>query len=634
LLLPGRNRLRRAPRFYLPTLEPLEDRCLPSGTYVQTNLVADVPGFAAFTDRNLINPWGIAFGPGSPFWVSDNGTGLSTLYDGSGRPLSLGAAPAMTLPASPGGLPGTAAAPTGVVFNGGPGFVVSENGVSGPSLFLFATRDGTIAGWNPAVDGGRAVRAVDNPSGPGGGGGAVYTGLALAANASGTFLYAANFRAGTVDVFDRDFHAVHPSGSFTDPAIPAGFAPFGIQNIGGKLFVTYARQDAARYEAVAGPGSGFVDVFDTRGHLLRRLASEGPLDAPWGLALAPAHFGAFGHALLVGNFGDGRINAFDPVSGRFLGSLQDASGRPVTIPGLWGLEFGDGSIGAAGTLFFTAGGRDERHGLFGNLQTPESLATAPVGGARGGTYQKAGGPGEAVQDDGKDTYPIPPAGGPAFRGEVAKPVGQLPVVLPFKDLPVAALPASHSGPVLPPAPAALPVSAAGDYGPNSVAAAADVGAHSALGDPLTKADQPVEPGRAPALDLLTDVSLYLDAVESGAGADSQAAVAVPPLADPFGPSADVPPMPSPPHGGGGPHREAGPATAETLPAGNPPGGIAGLGAIAVPARAPKARESRFARVALPLVAWLLAAGVPLAWLCQQAAGRVSRKRDRGAFLLS
>jgi uncharacterized protein (TIGR03118 family) len=255
------------------------------------------------------------------------------------------------------------AAPTGIVFNSTSDFVISEGTQSAPSVFIFATEDGTLSGWSQPVDVTTAILKVDNSAG-----GAIYKGLALANNGSGNFLYATNFHAGRVEAFDGSFAPATLSGSFTDPDIPAGFAPFGIAEIGGNLFVTFAKQDANKQDDVRGPGNGFVDVFDANGTFVRRFASQGTLNSPWGMVLTPAGFGALGNMLLVGNFGDGRINAFDPSSGQFLGQLTDGT-NPITIEGLWGLEFGNGANGGdANTLFFTAGPGDETHGLLGSLQ--------------------------------------------------------------------------------------------------------------------------------------------------------------------------------------------------------------------------------------------------------------------------
>ena len=345
------------------------------GFYRQTNLVSDLPNIARFQDPNLVNSWGLSHGPTTPWWVSDNGTGVATLYKGDGTPFPVGSPLVVTIP-PPTSTPSATAAPTGNVFNGTSDFVVSQGGNSGPSRFIFATEDGTISGWNPTVNPTSAILEVDNPnttSGP------VYKGLAMGHNNSGNFLYATNFRFGTVDMFNAHFS---PAGTFTDPQLSSDcpipgppaqcFAPFGIQNIGGLLFVTFALQNAAKHDDVAGPGNGFVDVFDTSGNLVQRLASHGTLNSPWGLTLAPEGFGRFGKDLLVGNFGDGRINAFEPDTGAFRGQLKDQRGNPITIDGLWALGFGNGGLaGPTDTLFFTSGPNSEMDGLFGSITKGE-----------------------------------------------------------------------------------------------------------------------------------------------------------------------------------------------------------------------------------------------------------------------
>jgi uncharacterized protein (TIGR03118 family) len=371
-------RSRRQSRSYRPILESLEDRCVPATTnFVQTNLISDIAGVARFTDPNLVNPWGIAYSPttpgnpGGPFWISDNNAGVSTVYNGDGST----AFPAVKIPPPAGSPAGALGTPTGVVFNGGSGFTVSMNGMSGAPIFIFATEDGTIAGWSPAVNPNSAITAVDNSKNPTAADGAVYKGLAMAGN----FLYAADFRHGTIDVFNNSFKQVTLKGHFTDPAIPAGFAPFDIQNLGGKLYVTYAKQDAAKHDDVGGAGNGFVDVYSTNGILLQHLISHGALNSPWGVAMAPAGFGQFGGDLLVGNFKDGRINAFNPTTGTLIAPLNNQFGNPITIDRLWGLKFGNG--GAAGdtkTLFFTAGIGGEMHGLFGSIRVPDADGDASV----------------------------------------------------------------------------------------------------------------------------------------------------------------------------------------------------------------------------------------------------------------
>jgi uncharacterized protein (TIGR03118 family) len=355
------NRLPARRRSQRPSLESLEDRYVLTAFFRQTNLVSDIAGLAAFTDSSLVNPWGIAFAPGGPFWIANNNSGASTLYDPTGRPQPSGFPLIVGVP-TPVGQPNGVATPDGIVFNSTADFSVSFNGKSGPSTFIFATEDGTIAGWNQGVDAFHAVLAVPSPIN-----GAVYKGLALASNANGNFLFAANFNSGTIDVFDKNFTKVNLAGSFTDPNLPAGFAPFNVENVNGTLFVTYAKQDAAKHDPVAGAGNGFVDMFDTTGKFIKRFASQGTLNAPWGLATAPAGFGAFGGDILVGNFGDGRISAYNSA-GTFQGQLPDAGGNPLSIDGLWALTFGGGaSAGDPNTLYVTAGLDGEAHGLFASL---------------------------------------------------------------------------------------------------------------------------------------------------------------------------------------------------------------------------------------------------------------------------
>ncbi len=328
-----------------------------NATYIQTNLVSDGSVSGTTVDTNLINPWGIATSATSPLWVSDNGSGFATIYNGSGNALPL----VVTIPPNAGGTGhGT---PTGQVFNGTSDF----NG----DVFIFATEDGTIAGWRGAL-GTIAERAADNSAS-----GAVYKGLAIGTYLSANYLYTANFHSGQIDVFDSNFSQTSVTGNFTDPNLPAGYAPFNIQNIGGSLIVTYAKQDASGTNDVAGAGNGYVDVFDTNGVFIRRLVSGGSLNSPWGLAQAPGNFGAFSNALLVGNSGDGIINAFDMTTGNLLGSLDDVTNTPISIDGLWALDFGNGGNGGlTNELFFTAGPNDGANGLFGKL-TSTTVGAAP-----------------------------------------------------------------------------------------------------------------------------------------------------------------------------------------------------------------------------------------------------------------
>jgi uncharacterized protein (TIGR03118 family) len=330
-------------------------------SFSQTNLVSD--GFvpAANMDPNLINPWGVAFSAQGPFWVADNGSGVATVYDGAGTPQTVLGQSSIAIARPPGQT--TPATPTGEVFNPTQqGFDISSGGKTGSAAFLFATEDGTISGWNPEVNAGSSVIAVDNSMG---GNGAVYKGLAIGQTGGETSLYAANFRNGTVDVFNSSFQQVN---SFTDPNLPAGYAPFNVQVLDGNLFVTFALQDAQKQDDVSGAGNGFVDQFDLQGHLMNRVASQGVLNSPWGLAIAPSGFGNFSNDLLVGNFGDGTINAFDPKTDQFLGTLNDANGTPIKIDDLWSLAPGNGSPNSdPSKIYFTAGVADEQHGLFGSL---------------------------------------------------------------------------------------------------------------------------------------------------------------------------------------------------------------------------------------------------------------------------
>jgi uncharacterized protein (TIGR03118 family) len=327
----------------------------------------------------------VTFTPGaSPFWIADNATGCSTLYDGSGVPQPQATPLRVKLPLPGGSVPATAcqpadpknppnpapATPTGLVWNPTTTFLVPNT--TSPATFIWDTEDGTISAWTGGLTpADQAVLAVDNSPG------AVYKGLVFGTNVHGVFLFATNFRAGTIDVFApngsagfRPATSTEIDGAFTDPKIPAGFAPFGIQNINGDLFVTYAMQDAAKHDDVAGRGNGFVDIFDTDGHLLRRFASRGVLNSPWGVARASFAFGRFSGDILVGNFGNGKINAFDS-DGNFLGTLKDGTGKPVVIDGLWTLTLGGGRNSSSDTLYFTAGPNDETDGLFGTI-TPAS----------------------------------------------------------------------------------------------------------------------------------------------------------------------------------------------------------------------------------------------------------------------
>ena len=327
--------------------------------YQQNNLVSDIPGLATNTDRNLVNPWGLARSSGSPWWVADNGTGVSTLYNGSGTPVPL----IVTIPGSAG-----PATPTGIVFNGSPSFQLSPGN---PARFIFVTEDGTISGWNPNVDATHAVLKVNQSPR------SVFKGATIGEVDGNLFLFVADFREGQIDVFDRNFATVKAKeDAFEDHKLPKGFAPFNVQNIGGNLYVTFAKQDDAKHDEVDGPGLGFVDVFSPHGQLLQRLQHGDWLNGPWGVTLAPSDFGKFSHHVLVGQFGSGEIAAYDPVTGEFAGEIKDTKDSVLRIDGLWALSFGNGAqAGPFNSLFFTAGIQKEAHGLFGTLTTVPSELT-------------------------------------------------------------------------------------------------------------------------------------------------------------------------------------------------------------------------------------------------------------------
>ena len=368
-------------------------RAQPRG-YVETDLVVNkevgtvptlvdsngVTHIAKFFDPNLVNPWGIGESGASPFWISDNGAGVSTLYNTAGQPQSL--VVSISSLANP---LGTGGAPTGVVFNTVPaaqgafkisGVNAAGMPVSAPAAFLFATEEGTILGWNPGVNpvgfdpakaGKYAILAVNNSPG------AVYKGLAIATDAGGTTrLYATNFRAGTVDVFDTTFQQVLSTNAFNDPDLPRGYAPFNIVPITTngvtRMFVTFAVQDEDKKDDVPGQSHGIVDTFHLDGSMPQRFAQHGQLDSPWGVALAPAAFGALGGTLWIGNFGNGHINAYNPATGEFIDKVRTSHGQAIVIDGLWSIKFGNGGNGGlVNTLYFTAGPNEEADGLFGSL---------------------------------------------------------------------------------------------------------------------------------------------------------------------------------------------------------------------------------------------------------------------------
>ncbi|CAN7430041.1 TIGR03118 family protein [Massilia sp. LjRoot122] len=328
-----------------------------SSTYASTALVADSAGAAARNDASLVNPWGIAFNPTGFVWISNNATNNSTLYDGAGAPQTL----VVAIPAGTAG----PARPTGIVFNGAQAFRVTQNGITGPSAFIFVGEAGTVSGWSPAVNRLNAVTAVDT-----GAAGAVYKGLAIGTSAGASFLYATDFRNGRVDVYDTNYQRVTlPGGNFIDPGLPAGYVPFGIQGVNDRIYVSYAQKSGTNLDETTGAGLGIINVFSTNGAFIGRLVTGGVLDAPWGMTIAPANFGDFSNALLVANSGDGRIHAYSPHSGALLGSLNKEDRTPIVIDGLWGIAFGNGVQGqATNTLFFTAGPANETRGLYGKIE--------------------------------------------------------------------------------------------------------------------------------------------------------------------------------------------------------------------------------------------------------------------------
>jgi uncharacterized protein (TIGR03118 family) len=338
--------------------------------FQQTNLTSDGGAPAAHTDPNLVNPWGMSFLPGGPFWISDQVTGKATVYDSTGAPFPAGSPIVVSIPSSAGADVG----PTGQAANTTSDFALNTGGKTGPALFLFANLDGSISAWNQTGDASKAVKVVN----PVAGSPSAYTGLALASSGGKNFLYAANDAAGKVDVFDKDFKKVTLAGNFTDPGVPKGLAPFNIVSHKDKLIVTWAvpGEEADAVDL----GSGAVSIFNTDGTLDQTFAIGGQLASPWGVAVAPASFGEFANAILVGNFNDehGIINAFDANSGLFLGTLRDRDGKVIANGDLWALSFGnDGIAGSSDTLFFTAGIGDETHGLFGSI-TPAPASAIPL----------------------------------------------------------------------------------------------------------------------------------------------------------------------------------------------------------------------------------------------------------------
>ncbi len=395
----NRRAARQGRKNKLPTIlrfETLESRSMMAVTtgFVVTSLASDLKGVAAHRDADLINPWGFVQSSSGDFRIGANGAGNAPLLSPGGHEQHQ----AIVLPAPSDSPSGSTGAATGAVANSTTGFVISHGHRSGPASVIFSTEDGTIIGINSHVDSSQGVIGADLSDS-----GAVFKGLAIGASTGNTFLYATDFHNGTIDVFDKNFNQVNLAGSFTDPNAPPpaigspGFAPFGIQNVGGTLFVTYALQDSDQHDDVAGQGNGFIDEFDTSGNFIKRFATGSAiaggtvaaLNSPWGLAVAPSGYGpngVFGGALLVGNFGDSHVSAFNIQTGAFIGQLSGPAGNPLTLnggvggsdtKGLWGIGFGNGHGGASkNTLFFTAGINGESDGLFGKVTATTSHNTS------------------------------------------------------------------------------------------------------------------------------------------------------------------------------------------------------------------------------------------------------------------
>ena len=378
----------------------------PANVYVQHNLISNVPGLADVTDPNLVDPWGMSYSATSPFWISNHGKGNTTVYSNpsSSAPITV----TTTVVAIPSGAGGpTPSSPTGQVQNSTTGFLLANGN---KASFIFCTEDGTISAWN----GGTAATVMVDFSGAG----TVYKGMAIGTGSGAPLLYLANFSYGKIDVFDTNFKLTTVPGAFVDPNLPAGYAPFNIWPVNGKLAVTFAKQDATKKNDQPGVGNGVVDLFDFSGNLVQRLTSGGPLNSPWGVAQVGGNWGAFGGSILVGNFGDGHINAFDPTTGALKGTLQDATGAPITIQGLWAISLGNGaSAGDFNYLYFTAGiiNNGAQAGLLGYV-APTPQITGVHNAASGPATAIA--PGEVLQLTGITIGPRPAVTSPSFSSAV------------------------------------------------------------------------------------------------------------------------------------------------------------------------------------------------------------------------
>ena len=413
--------LRRIECLALLTIVPTLVHAQAGNNYTQSNLVSDGTVKAQQTDPNMINPWGIAIGQQTPFWINAAGTGLSEVYDGGGNKQFV-----VSIPAAPGST--VKGSPTGIAFNSSTKDFVLKQG--GPALFIFDSLDGTISGWNASMT--NAETKVDNSAA-----GAVYTGLAIDNNGTANYILAANFAQNTIDVFDNEFARITLSGKFVDPTIPPGYAPFNVHVLNNQVYVMYGLQTQGGGPPTTGAGAGYVSVFDTSGNLVSRAISGGNLNAPWGIALAPASFGEFGGDLLVGNFGDGTISAFDPKSFALKGQLQDANGKTIVNDRLWEILFGQNGTGDPNTLYFSAGVNDEKGGLFGSINA--------AGPANGGDFQIGVSSTSLTLTQGASgtaTISVTPENG--FNSAVSFSVSGLPAGLTFQFAPSSVTPTSAS----------------------------------------------------------------------------------------------------------------------------------------------------------------------------------------------
>jgi uncharacterized protein (TIGR03118 family) len=403
------------------TLLPALVHAQAGNSYTQSNLVSDGTVRAQQTDPNLINPWGIAIGQQTPFWINAAGTGLSEVYDEGGNKKFV-----VTIPAATGS--NSTGSPTGIAYNSSTGDFVLKQG--GPALFIFDSLDGTISGWNTSLT--NAQKVVDNSAS-----GAVYTGLAIENNGTANYILAANFAQNEIDVFDNEFARITLSGHFVDPNLPSGYAPFNVHVLNNQVYVMYDLQTPGGGPPTTGAGTGFVSVFDTNGNFLKRAISGGKLNAPWGIALAPSSFGVFGGDLLFGNFGDGTINAFDPATFTFKGQLQDANGKTIVNDRLWEILFGQNGTGDTSTLYFSAGVNEEKGGLFGaiNVTAPANAGDFQIGVSVPTLTLTQGASGTA-------TISVMPENG--FKSAVSLSVSGLPAGLTFQFAPSSVTPTAGS----------------------------------------------------------------------------------------------------------------------------------------------------------------------------------------------